>query len=51
MIGGKWINNKLTLFKLKQKNLKGQKCKKCGWRKVASNFEETCPHCTEKKGI
>lgn len=42
------ISNKLTLFKLKEKNQKGKKCEKCGWRKIKSNFSNMCPKCSKE---
>lgn len=47
----KRINQKLTLGKLKRKNMVGQKCTKCGWRKIASEFSDKCPKCYVKVGI
>ncbi|QDI74027.1 hypothetical protein QIT55_gp41 [Nitrosopumilus spindle-shaped virus] len=47
------ISDKLTLFKLKRKNLNGEKCTKCGWRKIKSDFSNMCSKCTKenKPGI
>ncbi|QDI74111.1 hypothetical protein [Nitrosopumilus spindle-shaped virus] len=45
---GRKISDKLTLFKMKQKNLQGKKCSKCGWRKIKSSFSDMCPKCSKE---
>jgi len=47
----KTINRKLTFYKLKKKNMVGEKCVKCHWRKITSQFSDKCSVCHVEGGI